>query len=189
MKKTLLLFICFILSSCSSRQTKLSAEELKVGDLIFTDPQAVEPLFKKTVILITQIKQGHIAGLILNKPGVKKLGYLLTQYEGCELIVNEGGTLSKDELFFIHKLGDKISGSNSILPGLNFMGDPSNVKEQLASNKISKDKIQFFRGYMGWSLEEFQSEFDNGLWKITPAKEDELMKLEGSYLWKSLGEL
>jgi putative transcriptional regulator len=197
-KKVLLLIALIGIIGCkrsekSENQRKLKIEKevvkdcaVKVGQYIVAIPNFPSPIFEKAVILVTQIENGNITGVFINKFQNKKLGNLLTEYKGSNLQVFSGGPVNKNYLLHIHTLESDIPNTREVLPGLYFMGNIDALTEKIKANEIPEDKIRFFNGYVGWKESQFQEEFQEGVWLITNAKKTEIMNMENYPTWESL---
>lgn len=161
---------------------------LKVGQVIVATNELEDPSFSKTVILIVQVKDGTIAGLILNRRTTNKVGDLVEEWANNSLLISNGGPVGEDGLVHLHTLGNKLPNSANIMDGLSFMGDLSSIENELIQNKLSKKDIRFFRGYSVWKTDQFDKEYsDWKSWKIIDSISIADIMDDDSNLWNKLG--
>ena len=99
------------------------------------------------------------------------------------LVINKGGPISTDTLFYLHTLSD-IPGSISISKGLYLNGDFDEIKKYiLQGNKIS-ECIRFFLGYSGWDSEQLNNEIRENTWLVSEEEKSYLMKNNIKDMWR-----
>ena len=120
------------------------------GNLLIAEPSIIGDLsFNRAVILLADHNALGSVGFILNKPLDYTIKDLLPNIDATFRIYN-GGPVEQDNLYFIHKIPDKIPNSVEISYGIFWGGDFESVKSLINQNKIKEDDIRFFLGYSGW---------------------------------------
>jgi putative transcriptional regulator len=89
-------------------------------------------------------------------------------------------------LYYLHTLGEKISDSVEIIPGVFMGGNFDILKKMLFTGDVKKDEVRFFVGYSGWSPEQLESEIESKSWFVANVNKDILMNSENNDLWKTI---
>ncbi len=154
------------------------------GKLLIASPDLLsDRIFSKAVILISDKHEDGSVGFILNKPlpvtirDISSLNFPLQAFNG--------GPVSTNRLYFIHKIPDIIEGSVPIDNDLYWGG---NLDRLLKSNLNLQDlqkKIKFFIGYSGWGKNQLQNEINEGAWLVSNKKID-IFSINPKNLWKNL---
>ena len=159
---------------------------VKKGRLLISEPSLSDPIFFKSVILITHHSNDESIGLVLNQGTKIQLKQIINNVPMGDFPVYIGGPVEKNSIQFIHTLGDVISKSQKIAEGLYWGGVFEEVIQLMAENKISKNQIRFFAGYSGWGEGQLNDEIREHGW-ITHKLDIELcMKYSTEDLWSDL---
>ena len=92
-----------------------------VGSILLSEPFLSDNYFTRAVILIVEHDKNGTVGFILNKISEIKVQDAIEDFPEFESEIFFGGPVNRDNLFFIHSLGDKINNSKKIMPGLNLI--------------------------------------------------------------------
>jgi putative transcriptional regulator len=137
------------------------------GKLLVSEPSIIGDVsFSRSVILLTEFNDDGIVGFIINKPLDFTLNELVPEIDQ-EFEVYEGGPVSQDNLYFLHRIPDLIPDSHLIKDGIYWGGDFETVSQLINENKIKTEDIKFFLGYSGWEREQLQQELDAKSWVVT----------------------
>ncbi len=154
------------------------------GKLLTADPSILgDPYFHRAVVLIVDQNESGYVGFILNKP----LGYSLE--EALESLPMQdplyfGGPVEKDNLFFIHDLGEQVPGSVPITEQWYWGGDFEQMTSLLKSPDRPPCFVRFFLGYAGWDRQQLQQELDNGSWMVSDDLSTVLSEENPTALWR-----
>ena len=80
--------------------------------------------------------------------------------------VSVGGPVHDDSLFYLHRMGDVVSGGMPVLPGLWLGGDFDELKAGLASGRYGDQDVRFFVGYSGWTPGQLDAEMRERSWYV-----------------------
>lgn len=161
--------------------------QIDVGQYIVAKPNFPSPIFQKAVILVTQTNQEYITGIRINSQEIQKLESMSDKYPGFNVNVSVGGPVQKNEsLLQIHTLGEQLSNSKEISTGLYFMGNLSDIRERLKNNEFDETNIRLFTGYTSWNRQQFEEEYDEGVWHIEDSNINEIMSSNNINLWENL---
>lgn len=143
--------------------------EPQKGSLLVSEPFLKEEWFSHSVIcLIEHEKNSSSMGVVMNRRIPFSLQKLMDGVERREKIpVYCGGPMSRDRLFFIHRLGDVIPDSRQVTDDLYVSGDFRVMKEYINSGEPLEGRIRFFVGYSGWERHQLEGEIANRIWAVT----------------------
>lgn len=149
------------------------------------------PFSHSVVMIVDRDAAGGTAGLVLNHVSDLTLNQC---FEGAKpLPLFLGGPVGTDRLSFLHTLGDVITGTNEISPGLWAGGEIKEVLSFINSSELQPGMIRFFLGYSGWSPGQLEDEIKEHTWVVAPEEKnpEDLLSHEGDEMWhhvvKSLG--
>ncbi len=157
------------------------------GKLLISEPFLHDPYFQRSVILLTEYSpETGASGLILNKPIDLSLNDGLTDFPPYDGQVYLGGPIHKDNLFFVHTLGEKVEDCVEIIAGLYWGGNFEIIKSLIASNQISENEIRFFAGYSGWEPQQLEREIDDQAWIVTNVDVHQIMNTRNDAMWSEV---
>ena len=156
------------------------------GRLLISEPFLNEPYFKRSVIILVEHNDEGSMGFILNKPievNIKGSIPDFSEYKGSLFL---GGPVKRDQLFFIHTLGDKINGSVQILDNLFLGGDLAQLKKMIKAKEIKESEFRFFAGYAGWGPDQLKNELKTKSWFVGSAQVAQIMDENTNRLWGNI---
>lgn len=175
----------------------------QVGRILISEPYITDPLFFRSIVLITAHDQDGTMGFILNHPP-QFVPKILKSSTGGPILANEssyrqltiGGPVAENEFFIIHDQGNLMGGhhviddiylgveSNAVLKGMEY----DRFIEMHAPNTRSK----YFLGSAGWAEGQLMEEIEMGSWFVTEYHKDLVFSTNYENLWKqaiyTLGE-
>ncbi len=154
------------------------------GRILISEPLLMDYYFKRSVILLAEHNEEGSFGVIMNKPLSVRLNEVVKDFPHFNSEIYLGGPVQSDSLFFIHTLGEKISGSHEIIDGIYWGGEMEVVKEMISLNLINPDEIRFYIGYSGWSPNQLEEELERNSWVVSLVKANYLLKTNPGLLWK-----
>ena len=160
--------------------------ELKNGAILLAEPFLQGNYFSRSVVLLADYSEEGAFGVIINKPMEVKVNEVLVDYPELNFPIYLGGPVQKDNIFFIHTLGDIIPDSVEIMDNLYWGGDFEMVKQLIKSNSLNNNNIRFFIGYSGWATNQLDDELKINSWVISRSNTKEIMSNESGKLWKTL---
>ena len=114
-----------------------------------------------------------------------KLSELIEDVE-FDTTLSLGGPVNTNNLYYIHTLGDELTGSSPLLKGLHIGGDFELLKRFIAEGKVKSSQIKFFLGYSGWSANQLDNELTENSWIITDSEIPDVMQEENEKLWENI---
>ena len=156
------------------------------GRILISEPFLQDHYFKRSVVLLADHGDDGSFGLIINKPINIKLNEIVSEFPEFDGQLYMGGPVKTDSLFFVHTLGDTITGSMKIIDGLYWGGDIEVIKEMLKLKQISSEEIRFFIGYSGWESKQLDDELERNSWVVSKTRVDQVINNNPVDLWTSI---
>lgn len=162
----------------------MHSQTIKKGSILIARPSLLTDVFHRSVVLITNhLSEGGSIGFVLNKSLKLPLNAFIPDFN-CELIVNSGGPVDEQNLFYIHTRPDLIKNSEPITDNLYWAGDFDDVKHALNNGFIDAHEIKFYVGYSGWSEHQLDNEVKEGAWTVQNDIDFDLFEDWDHKLWK-----
>lgn len=155
------------------------------GKLIVSTPSILGDFnFRRSVVLIASHRNSESIGFILNK----KLNYKLNDVVenlNIKFPLFYGGPVEKENLFYLHRLGNKIPNSIKINSSLFWNGDFKFVANLINEGKIKDNVIRFFLGCSSWTAGQLRKELDEKSWEqFEILSTEEIMKMKIENMWR-----
>ena len=157
---------------------------IKKGKVLISRPLINDDFFHNAVVFLTDFTEDGVVGFIVNKPVDLKINDLIIDFPKFEAQVYYGGPVAPDNLYFIHRVPDKIEGSIHIVNDLYWGGDFDQVTKLISEGEISSEEIRFFLGYSGWDVDQLDDEIDSDSW-IVDELDNSLFDWDVVKLWKN----
>lgn len=164
------------------RENKL---ELKQGRLLIAEPFMSDNYFRRSVVMLAELNEKGSVGFILNKPVEMFVHEVIPDFPLTDHRIHFGGPVQRDQLFYVHTLGDKIQNSIPIAPGLWWLGDFEQLRSMIAKKEIGQQEIRFFIGYSGWEAGQLNGEMDKKSWYVTKINRSLVFDADAKNLWKN----
>lgn len=156
------------------------------GKILIAEPLLGDPNFDRSVVLLADHNDDGTVGFVLNRPIDLDFDDLVLDFPPFEADIFEGGPVQGDNLFFIHRKGDLIPGSEEIMEGIYWGGDLEILKEMIALEMVTAGDIKFFLGYSGWSSGQLQEELDQEAWLVAESNADLIFRNDIESLWSTI---
>jgi len=156
--------------------------DLKKGNILISKPLLNDDYFGESVVLLTDYHK-EVVGFIINKPSDLHLNDVIEDFPEFDAHIYYGGPVAPDNLYFIHRAPEKITGSIPIVNDLFWGGDFEQVRELINNSEINASEIRFFLGYSGWDSHQLDEEIDSNSW-IIDELDGSLFQWDINKLWK-----
>lgn len=156
------------------------------GSVLLSEPFLEDPHFKRTVILLCEHDNDGSFGFVLNNYVDLTLDRIMPDLPAFNNLLSIGGPVKKNNLYYVHTMGDRLSESMRITEGIFMGGNFEELKKLISEGKVADNEIRFFVGYSGWSEGQLQSELDGKSWFVTQATDELLMDTHCGDLWATL---
>ncbi|MCE3259148.1 MAG: transcriptional regulator [Bacteroidetes bacterium] len=154
------------------------------GEVLIAHPLLNDGFFNRSVIYITNHTEDGVLGFILNFKTQFKLRDVRPQVKNGNFPIYEGGPVAKDQLFFLHTLGNSISESVQIKDNIYFGGDFYEMLHLIEHGTVKQPEVRFFAGYSGWGVDQLNNEIGTKSWLQNPNVNEELFLWDSEDLWK-----
>lgn len=154
------------------------------GKLLVAHPLLNDGFFNRSVILVTSHSDEGSLGFLLNFKTPFKLRDVRTHIVNGNFPIFEGGPVSKDQLFFLHRLGNEIQDSVHIKDGIYFGGDFNELLFKIEHAMVKQEDVRFFVGYSGWGSDQLENEIKSGSWIVNENPVKDILELNYEDLWK-----
>lgn len=141
-----------------------SSKNPSKGSILLSDPFMNEDYFRRSIVYLCEHNKEGSYGFVLNNFLPLNLKELGEDFPDIETQLTLGGPIDKDNLYFIHTLGDQIENSIKIKGNIYIGGDFSKLSKLLTEDKKLIKKVRFFVGYSGWSLNQLNDEIEKNNW-------------------------
>ena len=159
--------------------------QLKNKFLIAT-PSIIDPVFKKSLILMCDYSKEGAMGLIINKPIDKDIIMnVFHDFEINKMNINSkvyfGGPVGLDTGFVLH---DSKYSTNKTLIVSNDLSITSDEKifDDIKENN-GPNKFLLTLGYAGWEKKQLDQEIKNGDWLVAPVDFNFIFKVSDDKKW------
>jgi len=125
------------------------------GQILLSQPFMDDPYFKKTTVFLCEHNPEGTVGLILNRPVDTLIDELVPGFPDFEDTVFYGGPVGADTLHYIHRIGERLTGSVEVTPGIYWGGDFDQLQPMISDGMVKPADINFYVGYSGWSAQMF----------------------------------
>jgi len=162
------------------------------GSLLLSDPFMDEDYFRRSIVYLCEHNNDGSYGFVLNNFLPINLKDLGDNFPDIETQITLGGPLDRENLYFLHTLGNKIDNAILIKDNIYIGGDFQKLSELLSSDQKLVNKVRFFVGYSSWSIGQLKDEMKNNSWlsvKLLSKKDlfEDKLKITWSKYMKAQG--
>jgi putative transcriptional regulator len=153
------------------------------GQLLIAHPLLNDGFFNRSVIYLTNHNSEGAVGFSLNFKTQFMLRDVRPQVKNGNFPIYEGGPVAKNQLFFLHTLGNEISDSYHVENNIYVGGDFNELLQVIEQGKVKSYEVRFFAGYSGWSEQQLEEEIRNGHWLVTHPRDKGFFTQDPTDLW------
>ncbi len=168
------------------RQLRVEDQKPATGRILLSEPFLADPNFVHSVILLVRHDAEGSVGFTINHKSETQLNEILEDFPEVDAPVYIGGPVSNESLFYLHGIGDKLTGSIKIQEGLYWGGDFEELKNLLAAGKVNLDEFIFLVGYSGWEKEQLEGELAQHSWIVTDISTQTVFSNNYETIWNEL---
>lgn len=159
---------------------------IKKGSILVSRPSLSLDIFNRSVILIVEHSESGTVGFIINKSTEIPINVFVSNLESSD-IVNEGGPVDKDNIYYLHRRPDLIENSYKITEEIYWSGDFDDVNKAIHHGLFCDNDIKFFLGYSGWSKNQLEYEIEKlKEWEVLNDFSLDIFSKHDNDLWKNL---
>jgi len=164
------LALLFAVSGAAAQQ-----HEPANGVLLVAKPELDDPNFGRSVVLVTQARDGQTLGVILNKTTPARHAGRPLWFGGPVMI------RSVVALFEAHE--PPAAAAFHVLKNVYLSMHPENLATLLGGRGA---RFRLYAGFAAWAPRQLESEFGRDAWHVLPADEALLFREDMSGLWEEL---
>jgi len=162
--------------------------EVRAGTLLLATPALTDPNFADSVVLLLDIDEGGVLGVILNRPTMLAVAEVLGPWVGvvdAPDVLFQGGPVSPDAalaLAWLRDVSDPPVGFREVTGRLGLLD--LDTPPELVEGTLSG--LRIFAGYAGWGLEQLAAEIDEGAWYVVDSVADDVFRTDTGGLWRDV---
>jgi putative transcriptional regulator len=145
------------------------------GVLLVAKPELEDPNFGRSVVLVTQARDGQTLGVILNKPTPAR-------HEGRPLWFG-GPVMIRSVVALFETPQPPAAAAFHVLKGVYLSMHPQNLAALLAAPAA---RFRLYAGFAAWAPAQLDSEFGRDAWHVLPVDEALVFREDMSGLWEEL---
>ncbi len=157
---------------------------MEEGQLLIAHPLLNDGFFNRSVIYLTSGGTDDAFGFCLNFKTEYKLRDVRPQVKNGNFPIYEGGPVAKDQLFFLHTLGNEINDSFHVKDNIYFGGDFNEMIHLIEHGRVKQNEVRFFVGYSGWGEGQLEKEIKSKSWLLNETHTGDLFLIDSHELWK-----
>lgn len=164
----------------------------RTGQFLLSEPFMSDAWFGRKVVFLCDHDEDGALGFVLDNFIDRPLAAVLDDAEAWPLRqrVSRGGPVHDDSLFYLHRMGEVVSGAMPVLPGLWLGGDFDELKAAMETGRFGDGDVRFFVGYSGWVGGQLEGEMRQHSWYVhdVPLEEklDTIFNPPEEGLWKRM---
>jgi putative transcriptional regulator len=164
----------------------------RAGQFLLSEPFMSDVWFGRKVVFLCDHDSDGTLGFVIDNFTSRPLQAVLGDAEGWPLAqkLSMGGPVHDDSLFYLHRMGEVVTGGMPVLPGLWLGGDFDEMKAALSSGRFSDRDVRFFAGYSGWTKGQLDHEVRQHSWYVHDAplehKMDAIFNPPEGGLWRQM---
>lgn len=145
------------------------------GVLLVAKPELDDPNFGRSVVLVTQARDGQTLGVILNKPTPAR-------HEGRPLWFG-GPVMIRSVVALFEAPQPPGAAAFHVLKNVYLSMHPQNLEALLAAPAA---RFRLYSGFAAWAPGQLDGEFGRDAWHVLPADETLVFREDMSGLWEEL---
>ena len=158
--------------------------------ILVAAPNLAEPMYQRTVLIVTAIEGGRYIGVMLNRPTRRSLASLFPEHGPSKAVVEPvffGGPMSRSAVFALAK-SPQGNGAGSIPMMKNlYLAITVNVVDKVIEE--TPNEARYYVGNVLWRPGELQDEIRRGVWTVHPADPSIVFDKDPAHLWDELSRL
>jgi len=155
---------------------------LAPGRILISVPLYNDAFFNRSVVLLTDYDEEHVAGLIVNHSLPYTVRQLVNEIQ-TDAPIYLGGPVQPDALFLIHNF-DNCKAAARIMPNI-YVGYNEILLALIEHHAIDTLRFKFLMGYAGWSKGQLEEEVKKNMWVIGNPTPDLIFSTHSDQIWPS----
>lgn len=155
------------------------------GRILISEPFTHDFFFGRSVVLLAEHADEGSFGVVINKPTKIKVKDVFPDLSGFDDYLFVGGPVSRENIFFIHTLGDSVPGTLPLPGHFCWGGDLGRIKHLITAGIAQPQNLRFFTGYSGWASKQLDQELQRHSWLVSNADKEVLMNRDPEKIWQN----
>jgi putative transcriptional regulator len=164
---------------------RIRGGEVAPGTLLLATADLVDPNFAQTVVLLLDVNDDGVLGVVLNRPSpvlvtevLEPWGALCAEPE----VLFRGGPVSPDGALAIALLRDEDDEPVGFRPVVGRLGMVDlDTPVELLDGGLGG--VRVYAGYAGWGADQLQAEIDEGSWYVVAGETADAFRADTTDLW------
>ncbi len=162
--------------------------KLKVGSILVSGPLLEGEYFHRSVILILDYDNKGTMGIVLNKVLEVDINQVVPSLSCKPFLMNSGGPIAENRIFFLHNIPGVISDSQEIGHGVYWGGQEDDIKKYFSDLSFDEQRMKAYIGYTGWDVGQLEEEIKQGSWTVLNGCSDLFFYLNPDEMWVKMVE-
>jgi putative transcriptional regulator len=172
----------------------LTGEQLypRAGRLLVASPTLVDPNFARTIVLLLDIDDDGVLGVVLNRPSEVPVGEVLEPWAdvvGAPRVLFRGGPVGTDSALAVARLADEGQPADEQPVGWRPLFEGTGLVDLDAPSEVIVPALRGMRiyaGYAGWSVGQLDAEIAEGAWYVVPGERRDVFNSDPADLWQQV---
>ncbi len=169
-------------------QTGETGPHLAAGQILVARRSLEDPNFAETVIVLVQVDEEGILGLIINRQTKVPVSRLARDLHGAQARSEPlylGGPVATTGIMGLIRTGNKPEEAKHVFGDVYMISSKAAVEKAIASSSDSKT-FRLYLGYAGWDVGQLQWEMGMDAWDVLPANAGTVFDPHPETLWTRL---
>ncbi|MCW2759298.1 MAG: hypothetical protein JWO46_3044 [Nocardioidaceae bacterium] len=158
------------------------------GRLLVAAPMLVDPHFVRTIVLLLDVDDDGVLGVVLNRPSDVDVDGVLSSWADLvrdPAVVFVGGPVGNDSALAVGRLADGIVASGPHVGWRPLFDGTGLVDLDIPSGDLvpAVDAMRIYAGYAGWSPGQLAEEIAEGAWYVVEGRPTDLFAADPAALW------
>lgn len=168
------------------------------GMLLLATPQLLDPNFIDSVVLLLDVADDGVLGVVLNRPTGLRVDDVLDSWADVVSepdVLFHGGPVGVEGALAVALLRDPDEVPVGFRPVGGDAGDGRPVAGRLGLMDLetpvelvegSLAELRIFAGYAGWDAEQLDGEIAGGSWYVVPAEAADAFRVDTADMWRDV---
>lgn len=155
--------------------------------LLVATPALRDPNFADAVVLLIDVADDGVLGVVLNRPTAMPVGQVLLPWADVVAepeVLFQGGPVETDGALAVvlRRSDEETIGLRPVVDRLALL-DLDTPVDLVAADL---DGLRIFAGYSGWGSDQLEAEIAEGSWYVVPGSADDIFRADTAGLWRDV---
>jgi putative transcriptional regulator len=164
----------------------------RAGRLLVASPTLVDPNFARTIVLLLDVDDDGVLGVVLNRPSEVAVGEVLETWAdvvGAPRVLFRGGPVGTDSALAVATLAEEARSTDEQPVGWRPLFEGTGLVDLDAPSEVIVPALRGMRiyaGYAGWSVDQLEAEIAEGAWYVVPGERHDVFHADPGDLWQQV---